>query len=306
MQTRPVAWQSKRNIKRLKSRKSSKTLKETQKQDRTVKTPTICPSNPSMSRPCPPRRLSHRHHHRQQLLHRMKFASKGAVWCLASLCLFAACKTRSDLRREQEIDNLKQQVLEIRGGSRADYSDLSESLKREFIESNNAISGQLKEQGSELDQLQAQMTALQNRVTLLEKKASEASTAKRAAANEDETASLEKASTLYDKGQYEDAIDMIKAFEKKHPKGEVLRKTKYLLAQSYFANKDYALSAIAFSDYRKNYTKDKNIPVVIYHLGMSFEKLGKAKEARLFFQELLTKYPKHPLSKKARRAIKSS
>ena len=87
-------------------------------------------------------------------------------------------------------------------------------------------------------------------------------------------------------------------------KSEEGRKAQFLLAESYFMAKEYATAALEFGEFKKNFPKDKQVATATYRQANAFRNMGKAKEARLFYQELIEKHPKSPLVAKAKQEMK--
>jgi tol-pal system protein YbgF len=110
---------------------------------------------------------------------------------------------------------------------------------------------------------------------------------------------------FFDKGKYVRAMATLKRFLASAPKGTSREKAHFLLAESYYANQDFALAALEFNKYKRAYPRSKNLPNAIYRQASSFKNMGKKTEAKLFYQELIDRYPKHPLTKKAKRDIKT-
>ncbi len=228
-----------------------------------------------------------------------------AITLSAGAILLTCCKTRSDIRREKELDTLKQQVSDLSGGAQVSLQELTDKIHQELLQVSNSVDENLRLHRADMDQLRKQLSTLEERLGQVEGKV-EASL--QAALRENEAkrqATYEKAKSLYDHGEYSEAVVMLKELKGKKTK-TAASKIQYLLAESYFANKDYASAALGYSDFTHHFSHDPMAPAATYKLALSFKKLGKIKEAGLFFQEVIERFPKSPYAQKAKEANGSS
>ena len=96
---------------------------------------------------------------------------------------------------------------------------------------------------------------------------------------------------------------MLKGLAKARPRNEDTKKSQMLLADSYFADKDFASAAIAYGDFEKSYPHDSGVPQAIFNQAKSFQSMGDSKDAKLFYQELIERFPKSKLSTKAKKEM---
>lgn len=219
---------------------------------------------------------------------------------------FTGCKTKSELRREQEFERIKQDVRDARG-TKADLETVAEELKTELTR----LTSLVEEQGVQLrgqnEELRKEIAGVTLRLQTLEQRAvAEDAAAKHDAEERAERSrpTYDNAKRLYDEGAYDDSIDVLHALIKAHPKGDDAKRAQFLLADCYYAAKDYATAALEYGEYRKSFPKDNMVPNATYRMALSFKNLGKTKEAKLFYQELIDKYPKNALVSKARSEMK--
>ena len=59
-----------------------------------------------------------------------------------------------------------------------------------------------------------------------------------------------------------------------------------------------------YQQFKKNYPKDSRVARAIYRQANCFRSLKQKKEARLFYQELIDRFPKSSLVSKAKREMK--
>lgn len=233
----------------------------------------------------------------------MKKSIRVFVFFSLSLALCFGCKTKSEVRRDQELEKLKADVREAKG-DHADEEVASEELKEEVGRMGNAIEEHAQQQKQETDDLKKDLVALTARVQALEQRAVAEDLAAKQVVDEAKKATYDTAKAAFDEGKFEDATRIVRAVLDRHPKGDEAKKSHFLLAESLFSSKDYASAALEFSDYQKNYPKDALLPTAIYREANSFRNMGKSKEAKLFYQELIERYPKSPFAAKARQERK--
>ncbi len=213
------------------------------------------------------------------------------------------CKTKSDMRREQELARLQQDVTQVKT-EHADIDSLSEEFKIELSKTNNLIEERAQTTKQSQDELRKEVLSLSSRMQALENRAIAEESQEKQKTTERATASFEKAKKLYDDGHFSDAAEMFRTLTQQKSKPEESKKSLYWLGESYFADKEYASAALEFSEYKKAYPKDGLVPQAIYRQANSFRQLGKAKEAKLFYQELIERFPKNALVKKAKVEMK--
>lgn len=217
------------------------------------------------------------------------------------LLTLSACKTKSELRREQELAQLKQEVSQVRG-TRADSEVLAEEIRVEMSRLGNVVEQQAALNQKNYEELKQEMTAVTARLQALEQRAVAEET-RPAAPEKPAPGGYDAGKRLFEDGQYDEAIEILRPVAK-NKKGEEGRKSLFLLGESYFATRDYASAALEFSEYKKKYPKDSLVPNAIYRQANAFRSMGKPKEAKLFYQELIDKYPKNNLTAKAKTEMK--
>ncbi|MEZ4749245.1 MAG: tetratricopeptide repeat protein [Bdellovibrionota bacterium] len=205
-----------------------------------------------------------------------------------------SCKTRSDLRREEELKRLRAQIAEERSTSDADGQELKMEVSR--------MSGLIEELFQQNRALQNDLEAVNNRLKEVEA-AKNAPPPPPPAPKPVEKASYASGKALFDKGNFSEAIDVLEAVMQSKPSLVDKKNTLYLLAEAYYANKQYGQAAIEYSQFKKSFPKDNRVAKSIYRQANCFRNLGKTKEAALFYQELLDGYPKSTYAPRARKEL---
>lgn len=136
-----------------------------------------------------------------------------------SSLLFVSCKTKNDLRREQEVDRLRSEIKEVRG-DRADIDTLGEELKVEITRMSNLLEDRAVQQKQQMDEVRKDVASLSNRMNALEQKieateaADRADRAERAEkqhqAEQRPKPSLELGKRQFEEGHYADAVETLR------------------------------------------------------------------------------------------------
>jgi TolA-binding protein len=218
------------------------------------------------------------------------------------------CKTKGDVRRQQELDRLKSEVREARD-IKADVDTTVDELRLEVARLTSVSEEQAALNRSLADELKNQVATLQTRIQALEQRAvAEELSLKQPppAASKPNGTTYEVGKKLYDEGKFEEALEVLRETLAKAPKNsELSKKILFLIGEVYFSSKDYATAALEFAEFRKAFPKDGLVPTAIYRQAWAFKNLGKSKESRLFFQDLIERYPNHPMGLRAKNDLKN-
>ena len=236
--------------------------------------------------------------------------SKKVFWVLGVFFLAGflnSCKTKGEVRREQEMERLKTEVKEAKD-IRADVDTTVEELKLEVARLSSVNEEQAAIHRKLAEELKNEVMVLQQRIQALEQRAvAEELALKQPAPKESQatTASYELGKKLYDEGKFDEALDVLREVHKKSSKNsEQAKKTQFLIGEVLYSAKDYASAALEFAEFRKAFSKDGLVPTAIYRQAWAFKNLGKNKESKLFFQDLIERYPSHPMGQRAKNDIK--
>ncbi len=227
--------------------------------------------------------------------------SLGLV-CLLVSTMGASCKTKRDVRREQEYERIKLEVREARG-ARADLEVISEEFRTELARLSASIEEQSQASRVNNEDAKKEMAALSTRIGALEQQIAAATAAPPPKVQR--AATYDAAKGLFDEGKFEDAIDEAKNVIKNKTKNSPdVRKAQFLLGEAYFAAKDYGAAALEFSEFKKQFPKDSTVANATLRQAQCFRALGKEREAKLFYTEILEKFPKSPAAGQAKKDLK--
>ncbi|MCL4479617.1 MAG: tetratricopeptide repeat protein [Deltaproteobacteria bacterium] len=114
---------------------------------------------------------------------------------------------------------------------------------------------------------------------------------------------LDNAVRLFKAKKFEQAKPV---FEKYSKKGNTLEKERsfFYLGEIAYNTKDYKTAIANYGIIVEKYPKSSLITDTYYMIGKSFVKIGSKDKAKLFFEELISKYPNDRLSKEARKELK--
>ncbi len=131
---------------------------------------------------------------------------------------------------------------------------------------------------------------------------------RKAATHHTESASKRLALSLDDAVKLfkEKKLDQAKpVFEKFSEHGNEKERTRaiFYLGETAYAEKDYKTAIAQYGIIVEKYPNSPLIASSYYMIGKSFVHLGDAKNAKLFFRELVSRYPKDRLAKNAKKEI---
>jgi TolA-binding protein len=122
------------------------------------------------------------------------------------------------------------------------------------------------------------------------------------------------AKKLYDEKKFAEAVDAFELYAVRHPKETDLDNAVYWKADSLYqlasGTKDkagqeraYKQAILAYQRVLEN-PKSGKADLALYKIGLSFEELNFHDEARVFYEELIAKYPKSPLVSDAKKRMR--
>ena len=210
----------------------------------------------------------------------------------AVLALSGCLKTRNDVKDGEQRQVMQQQTT---------------TLQKEAADNNNR-----------LGDMQEQMRYLTGRVDVLENKQANAGNTAEAALKVSQQQNQElgqKVAIMQDALTKMEAqvfqlnadIQALKA-EKAAAAAQAAVQAKrdpYDVGQEFFAQKDWKKAILNYQKYRDEFPKGKNYPEATYKIGVSFQELGMKDEAKTFYDEVVSKFPKTDQAKKSKTRLKT-
>lgn len=231
----------------------------------------------------------------------------------ASLFLSGCLQTRASLKESEAASAMRDQVSTLQ----KDYADNHTRLE-ELQEQNRNLNGKIEElefrlkkteqdegAGKESQQktleemkrhndllqesigkMESQMQALQEEIVSLRSKESVKSS------NSENTKTSEK------------HVESVKGKDKtKESKDK--DKTVFDVAQASFEGKKWKEAILSYEQYREKNPKGKHAAEAAYKTGVCFQELGMNEEAKVFYQDVLAKFPQSDMAKKAQSRLKT-
>jgi len=104
--------------------------------------------------------------------------------------------------------------------------------------------------------------------------------------------------------QYDKAVQLFRAFQRKNPGSEMSDDAQYWIGESYFTRKDYNRAILEFNDVLK-YRKGDKVPAALLRQAQAFVEIGDKTDARLILQKLVNDYPNSRQAKDARERLQN-
>jgi len=104
--------------------------------------------------------------------------------------------------------------------------------------------------------------------------------------------------------QWVDARRLYEAFINRYPTDARAAKAQYAIGEAYLGEKRYANAIGSYTKVIDNFPKSDIVPDAMYKNGMAFHALKYCSDARVYFQELLRRYPRTSWKKGANEELK--
>lgn len=114
----------------------------------------------------------------------------------------------------------------------------------------------------------------------------------------------DKASELFQQGQYEPARKEFQNFLAKYPKSERADNALFSVGECYNQEKRYQEAIEAYQKVLDRYPNGNRVPHALFKQGTAFQQLGDATAARILFERLVEKYPGTPQAQAAEKRLK--
>jgi tol-pal system protein YbgF len=251
---------------------------------------------------------------------------------LAGCALFglAGCLTLEDgekLRAEiRDVRNLSAKN-ETRAAELAGQMDEQLKRLRQVVdEATRVVTRNSADVGGKVDKLQIDLAQLTGRIddiqhaqdaltkqfqdyraasdTKLEQLTNATATAKAPPVPETPDAVMAEADKRLAAQQFTDARRLYEAFINRYPTDARAAKAQYDIGEAYMGEKRYANAIGAYTKVIDNFPKSDIIPDAMYKNGLAFYALKYCSDARVYFQELLKRYPKTGWKKDANDQLK--
>jgi tol-pal system protein YbgF len=237
----------------------------------------------------------------------------GALLLVSTSC--ATLEDRDNLRHEiQTVRDIaaKNEVHAAELATQLD--DQLKRLKGVVEEANRVVLRNSADVGGKVDKMQQDLAQLTGRIddlqhssdaltkqfqdyraqsdTKLEQLTNASTAAKSPPVPETADAVVAEAEKRMQAAQYGDARRLYDAFLNRYPQDARAPKAQFQIGEAYAAEKKYANAINAYQKVIDNFSKSEVMPDAMYKDGVAFYALKYCSDARIYFQELLRRYPR--------------
>ncbi len=107
----------------------------------------------------------------------------------------------------------------------------------------------------------------------------------------------------FKKDKFDEARQMMQAFIKEYPDHKLAGNAQFWIAETYYADKDYADAILSYEDLLQKYKGHGKIPDALYKQALSFLEMGDEKAARGILRELIENHPDAEQAKTAKEKL---
>jgi len=243
------------------------------------------------------------------------------ILILLSLLLLSGClpPTQSQVRMERDLEEMKRRLAQLEvqkmetsqaevAGSDTQQRQIAEllagldNLRVEFQSINGRIDDLGQDNRALNDELQLikddmglQLTSLENRLAKLEgsglaEPQGQAAITKKAEVTPEQL--YQKALELIRKEKkFAEGRKQLEEFTKKYPKHDLYVNALYWIGEAYYGEKKYEMAILQFQDVISKYSKHPKAPAAMLKQALAFNALGDSENARTTMQKLLEDYP---------------
>lgn len=223
--------------------------------------------------------------------------SRGGCLLIGALTLLTGClETRSSVKEQEEKQVLRAQVAHLQQTS-ADVNVRFQGLEDEI----RRLNGQLEVLENSIQQADTRLAQGSDRLTL--------QVQERDAAYREEFARLNTEFTRLNT-EIEQLKSRLAALSEKQIQAqkqvaEERAKGPFALAEEKFEAKNYKEAILDYERYRKANPTGKQFATATYKIGLAFQELGLVDEAKAFYQEVVSKFPKSKVAPQASKKLKT-
>lgn len=151
--------------------------------------------------------------------------------------------------------------------------------------------------------LDDRITKLQTTVDELNKKITELTQQKKEETITPDSVYMKGLET-FKSGNMPAAREIFTKFLEKYPQHDLAANAQYWIGETYYSEKEYEPSILAFQEVIKNHPQKEKVPAAMLKQAMAFKAINDTKNARYVLKKLVESYPKSEEVKKARELLK--
>jgi len=104
-------------------------------------------------------------------------------------------------------------------------------------------------------------------------------------------AEYQQAFKLLKQSQYDQAIKAFAKFVKAHPDNQYSDNAQYWMAEALYVKRQYEDAIREYNNLVSNYPESQKVPHSLLKIGYSYQELGKAEEAKLWYTDVRQRFP---------------
>lgn len=93
------------------------------------------------------------------------------------------------------------------------------------------------------------------------------------------------------KGDYPKARERFEAFLKADPNSDFAEGAMYLIADTYYKQKDYENAILRYEELVARFPKGRRVPAALFYQAIAFRELGAPRDARVLLERVVKSYP---------------
>jgi len=117
-------------------------------------------------------------------------------------------------------------------------------------------------------------------------------------------AEYQQAFKLLKQSQYDQAIKAFDTFLKAHPQNQYSDNAQYWMAEALYVKRQYEDAIKEYNNLVANYPESQKVPHGLLKIGYSYQELGKADEAKLWYTDVKQRFPGTTASRLANDRLK--
>lgn len=107
----------------------------------------------------------------------------------------------------------------------------------------------------------------------------------------DEKSAYEEAYAIFQRGDWPEARNKFQAFLLLYPKSKLADNAQFWIGESFYHQKEYERAILEYEKVIQNYPQGEKLPSALMKQALAFYAIGRIKEARILFQQVIKKAP---------------
>lgn len=252
--------------------------------------------------------------HKQSRLRNIPLRTLVQMFCTAGILLLAGCASGRISSHQTDIDNLRRDIQFLKQGN-AQYQRQLEDLKKQLSELAETNRREKADYAARVDEVLAQMDAIQNQLLdanyrmteFVERTRAPAGTPRPASPGmaEDSTAqppqqsfAVDQSRELYNtayrdliRGNYQLALHGFQQFVSQYPNSDLADNAQYWIGEVYYAQGRYPNAIDEFEKVVKWYRDGDKTPSALLKIGYAYLNINETDQGKIYLEEVIQDYP---------------